>query len=137
MKKLIIILLFTLTGCAMTPTELRNEGQTYTFEVIDTYQSVYRTIKSKAMDCWSNTSLFSKYAFSVNGELYTDIHKGNIYFGLPDHPDATTNVILDISTITNDKTRVVAYTAATYSEVPIIIEQWFNGSISCYTEQDN
>ena len=136
-----VILLAVLSGCPMTPTEVRNEAVSQTFVVDDTYQNVYRTIKKQSIECWATVRFWSNY-YAISGDLYTDLQEANIYFGPGGFsPNANSFIVLDITPVETDrnKTQVVIYindNAANFTYIPIVIENWFNGSTECHTDQD-
>ena len=132
------LILATLTGCVMTPSDLRTESMPWTFNVDESYQNVYRTIKTKSTDCWGTNNLWASY-YPVSGDLYTDIQQAHVYIG---GIVGSNNyyVLLDITAITENKTQVVTYvnkyTSSYFHDMPIVIKGWFNGNDTCDTQQD-
>jgi hypothetical protein len=123
------LLLAVLSGCTMTPTEVRNEGDVYSYNADQSYQSVYRSIKRKANECWGVDLITG--SVDIDSEMYTDIKEAEVTSSVKGMAGNSALVQIDIKS-TSNKTKVSVYTRySSYSDVGKLTESWVHGNEEC------
>jgi hypothetical protein len=113
------ILCLTLISCAPTSIkELKDTGVNYSFLAEENYQSVYRKIFEKEIECKFHNSL------DVTGNLYTDIKKGEIILTVRS-PGRGMHFYIEIKAMNENKTQISIYSSsAFFGKNANVIEKW-------------
>ena len=102
-----------LSGCAPSTIQgLRDSpAGVLMFEVNENYQSVYRKIITPARDCWQQGASLLTAQTDVQGELYSDIRKGNVTVTMRGPAGAHTFLTIDVAALLDSKTKITTYYA--------------------------
>lgn len=129
---LVILAVFFL-GCAPATVQKLRENPTgqSSFETNENYQSVYRKIVTNARRCYQGGMITAQMV--VQGDLYTDIKKGNVSIALHGGLGISTYANVDIEAITEDKTKVIIYYGmGSWEGITRVVEAWIKqGSDKC------
>ena len=106
-----VTLLTLLSSCSPSPQELREQesGKQVTFTAPENYQSVYRKILIQARKCYQTVSTFSTENVEVDGDLFNDTKSGSITVIKLTGGRRYTEVLIDISAIDDQQTKVDIY----------------------------
>lgn len=101
----------------------KNHANSYSFDVNENYQPVYREILSTARKCYQTGMVTAQ--MMVQGDLYHDIKSGNVTVALHGGFGVDTHMTIDISALNNEKTKVVVFNAlSTWNPAAQAVRKW-------------
>lgn len=119
-----IFVALSVVACApATIEELRNDhASSYTFEIDENYQSVYRKVLSTARKCYQTGMIGGQMV--VQGDLYHDIRTGNVTVALHGF-GVDTHMTIDISALDDERTKIVVFNAfSTWDSAARAVREW-------------
>jgi len=125
--KIIVTICITLFIVACAPATIeglrKNHANSYTFEVNENYQPVYRKILSVARKCYQGGMLTAQ--MMVQGDLYHDIKSGNVTIALHGGLGVDTHITIDVSALKKEKTKIVVFNAiSTWNSAAQAVREW-------------
>jgi hypothetical protein len=123
--------LICLTGCAVTPTELRNTTPDHRamFTMQQNYQAAYRAILERQRACEQAGMITASVV--VQGDLFTDLQSGTITTALHGGLGVQTMTVIDLKAAGDQATDVVIATAQPAARYAAGIQRWLAGSREC------
>ena len=115
----------SVVACAPATIEgLRDDhASSYTFEIDENYQPVYRKILSTARKCYQTGMITAQMV--VQGDLYHDIRMGNVTVALHGGFGVDTHMTIDISALDDERTQVVVFNAiSTWDSAARAVREW-------------
>jgi len=124
-------LLVSLTGCAVTPTELRNTSPDHkaSFTLPQNYQAAYRAILERQRACEQAGMITASSV--VQGDLFTDLQSGTITTTLHGGLGAQTLTVIDLKAQGEQSTEVLISTAQPAARYAAGVQRWLAGSREC------
>ena len=107
------VLLLFLSGCTLSPQELREaqSGKQVTFIAPEGYQSAYHKILTQVNNCYNSFSLLRSRDWKVYGELFDDTKSATIAVVGVTGGRNFTEAVIDISAIDKQQTKVEIYSS--------------------------
>lgn len=125
--KTMFVILIALSSVACAPATIeglrKDHANSYTFEVGENYQPIYRKILSTARKCYQTGMITAQMV--VQGDLYHDIKSGNVTVALHGGFGVDTHMTIDISALNDEKTRIVVFNAiSTWNSAGRAVREW-------------
>lgn len=125
MKILVTLISLLITGCSVSPVELRSNGYHDTIVTTDhNYEDTFRTIKRGAEECWVGN--WAGYG-NLETTLYSESKEADLRMWGGEHSTLGLVEIKDI----NGSTKVDVYYGFKHQPFAKDIQRWLNGGKGC------
>jgi hypothetical protein len=124
--------LVALTGCAVSPTELRNKGPEFhsSFVVQQNYQPAYRTVLENQRDCGQQNLITA--SFQVQGDIFHEIRSGTITTALHGALGVQTTSVIDLKAVDDQSTEIIVTSSSKQAQAHAsLIRKWLKGERGC------